>query len=36
MNAVRGIDTIANTLVAEAGCILGNAARRRTPAGCCR
>ena len=23
MNAVRGIDTIANTLVAEAGCILG-------------
>ena len=27
MNAVRGIDTIANTLVAEAGCILGNPPR---------
>ena len=37
MNAVRGIDTIANTLVAEAGCILGNLRRARgTPAGCCR
>ena len=31
MNAVRGIDTIANTLVAEAGCILGNL--RRADAG---
>jgi len=27
MNAVRAIDTIANTLVAEAGCILGNLRR---------
>jgi len=27
MNAVRSIDTIANTLVAEAGCILGNLRR---------
>ena len=36
MNAVRGIDTIANTLVAEAGCILGNLPRGGTPAGCCR
>ncbi|GAB3626525.1 hydroxyacid dehydrogenase [Pandoraea terrae] len=27
MNAIRGIDTIANTLVAEAGCILGDLQR---------
>src|SRR5690606_33639729 len=27
MNAVRSIDTIANTMVAEAGCILGNLRR---------
>lgn len=27
MNAIRSIDTIANTLVAEAGCILGNLRR---------
>ena len=36
MNAVRGIDTIANTLVAEAGCILGNLRRAAQDAGCCR
>ena len=33
MNAVRGIDTIANTLVAEAGCILGNLRRAAQDAG---
>ncbi|OZI68115.1 FAD-binding oxidoreductase [Bordetella genomosp. 1] len=33
MNAVRSIDTIANTLVAEAGCILGNLRRAAQDAG---
>ncbi|WP_144631875.1 FAD-binding oxidoreductase [Bordetella genomosp. 13] len=33
MNAVRGIDTVANTLVAEAGCILGNLRRTAHEAG---
>ncbi|SAI50421.1 oxidoreductase [Bordetella ansorpii] len=33
MNAVRGIDTVANTLVAEAGCILGNLRRAAHEAG---
>jgi FAD/FMN-containing dehydrogenase len=33
MNAVRSIDTVANTLVAEAGCILGNLRRAASEAG---
>lgn len=33
MNAVRSIDTIANTVVAEAGCILGNLRRAAQDAG---
>jgi len=33
MNAVRSIDTIANTMVAEAGCILGNLRRAADEAG---
>ncbi len=33
MNAVRAIDTVANTLVAEAGCILGNLRRAAQDAG---
>ena len=33
MNAVRSIDTLANTLVAEAGCILGNLRRQAADAG---
>ncbi|MEI2417782.1 FAD-binding oxidoreductase [Orrella sp. JC864] len=33
MNAVRSIDTTANTLVAEAGCILGNLRRAAQQAG---
>src|SRR3546814_7877248 len=33
MNAVRSHDTIANTLVAEAGCILGNLRRAADEAG---
>src|SRR5471032_3458686 len=32
MHATRGIDTIGNTLVAEAGCILGNLRRAAAPA----
>ncbi|MBO9352797.1 FAD-binding protein [Bordetella petrii] len=33
MNAVRSVDTIANTMVAEAGCILGNLRRAAEEAG---
>jgi FAD/FMN-containing dehydrogenase len=33
MNAVRSLDTVANTLVAEAGCILGNLRRAAHDAG---
>jgi len=33
MNAIRSIDTIANTMVAEAGCILGNLRRAAQEAG---
>ncbi|MFC4275905.1 FAD-binding oxidoreductase [Achromobacter aloeverae] len=33
MNAVRSLDTVANTLVAEAGCILGNLRRAAQDAG---
>ncbi|ARP96858.1 FAD-binding oxidoreductase [Bordetella genomosp. 13] len=33
MQAIRGIDTVANTLVAEAGCILGNLRRAAHEAG---
>lgn len=33
MNTVRSIDVIANTLVADAGCILGNLRRKATEAG---
>jgi len=33
MNAVRSLDTVANTLVAEAGCILGNLRRVAQDAG---
>src|SRR5690606_2322621 len=33
MNAVRAIDTVANTMVAEAGCILGNLRRAADEAG---
>jgi FAD/FMN-containing dehydrogenase len=33
MNAVRALDTVANTLVAEAGCILGNLRRAAHDAG---
>ncbi|MEJ2894786.1 FAD-binding oxidoreductase [Bordetella avium] len=33
MNAIRSVDTIANTMVAEAGCILGNLRRAAQDAG---